>query len=63
MNFLFLLDVRPDPAPVAGIGGLILLAFVVLGITAALIVGLMILCLVINMSARHGRSIAQGHDA
>ena len=39
MNFLFLLDVRPDPVPVAGIGGLILLAFVVLMFAAALIVG------------------------
>ena len=38
MNFLFLLDVRPDPVSVAGAGGLILLAFVVLMSAAALIV-------------------------
>ncbi len=43
MNFLFLFDVRPDPVPVAGVGGLILLAFVVLMFSAALIVGFVFL--------------------
>jgi hypothetical protein len=43
MNFLFLLDVRPEPAPVAGVGGLILLAFVVLMFASVLIVGFVVL--------------------
>lgn len=45
MNHLSLLlfDLRPDPVPVAGPGGLILLAFVVLMLTVALIVGLVFL--------------------
>jgi hypothetical protein len=43
MNSLFLLDVRPDPVPVAGVGGLILLAFVVLMFAAALIAGFVFL--------------------
>jgi flagellar basal body-associated protein FliL len=43
MNYLFLLDVRPDPVPVAGVGGLILLVFVVLMFAAAMIVGFVFL--------------------
>jgi hypothetical protein len=43
MNLLFFLDVRPGPAPIAGVGGLILLAVVVLIFTAALIVGFVFL--------------------
>jgi len=39
MNPLFLFDVRPDPVPVAGVGGLILLAVMVLMFAAALIAG------------------------
>ena len=40
---LLLLDVRPDPIPVAGPAGLILLAFATLIITAALVVGFVFL--------------------
>ena len=43
MNRLFLFDVRPGPAPIAGVGGLILLAVLVLIFTAALIVGFVFL--------------------
>ena len=43
MMLLFLLDIRPGPAPIAGVGGLILLAVLVLIFTAALIVGFVIL--------------------
>lgn len=52
MSFLFLLDVRPDPVPVAGVGGLILLAFVVLMFTAALIIGFVFL---LKQLKRNGR--------
>ena len=40
---MFLLDVRPDPVPVAGVAGLVLLAIVVLILAAVLIVGLVFL--------------------
>ena len=40
---LFLLDVRPDPLSVAGIGGLILLAVIVLIFTAGLVTGFVFL--------------------
>ncbi len=45
MRLLFLLDIRPGPAPIAGVGGLILLAVLVLILilTAALIVGFVFL--------------------
>src|SRR5437660_9223458 len=43
MSLLFLLDIRPGPAPIAGVGGLILLAVLVLIFTAALIVGFVFL--------------------
>ena len=43
MSVLFLLDIRPGPAPIAGVGGLILLAVLVLIFTAALIVGFVFL--------------------
>ncbi len=43
MNLLFLLDIRPGPAPIAGVGGLILLAVLVLIFTAALVVGFVFL--------------------
>jgi len=43
MSLLFLLDIRPGPAPVAGVGGLILLAVLVLIFAAALIVGFVFL--------------------
>ena len=43
MSLLFLLDIRPGPAPIAGVGGLILIAVLVLIFTAALIVGFVFL--------------------
>jgi len=43
MSLLFLLDIRPGPAPIAGVGGLILLALLVLVFSAALIVGFVFL--------------------
>jgi len=43
MSLLFLLDIRPGPAPIAGVGGLILLAFLILIFSAALIVGFVFL--------------------
>jgi hypothetical protein len=43
MSLLFLLDIRPGPAPIAGVGGLILLAVLVLIFAAALIVGFVFL--------------------
>ena len=43
MSLLFLLDIRPGPAPIAGVGGLILIAALVLIFTAALIVGFVFL--------------------
>jgi len=43
MNLLFLLDIRPGPAPIAGVGGLILLAVLILIFSAALIVGFVFL--------------------
>ena len=60
MNLL-LLDVRPDPIPVAGPAGLILLALVVLIITVAL-VGFFVVLLkrrkrAGGSSARVGRSV------
>ena len=42
-TLLFLLDIRPGPAPIAGVGGLILLALLVLVFSAALIVGFVFL--------------------
>jgi len=36
---MLLLDVRPDPVPVAGVAGLVLLVVVVLILAASLIVG------------------------
>jgi hypothetical protein len=53
MSFLMLFDVRPDPVPVAGVGGLILLAFIVLMFTAALIVGFAFL---LKRLKRNGRA-------
>ena len=35
MSLLFLLDIRPGPTPIAGVGGLILIAVLVLIFTAA----------------------------
>src|SRR5436853_4161230 len=43
MSLLFLLDIRPGPAPIAGVGGLILLALLVLIFTAAFIAGFVFL--------------------
>ena len=43
MMSLILLDVAPDPVPVAGVGGLVALAVAVLFLGAALIVGFVIL--------------------
>jgi len=43
MSVLFLLDIRPGPAPIAGVGGLILIAVLVLIFTAALVVGFVFL--------------------
>jgi hypothetical protein len=43
MSFPFLFDVSPDPVPVVGVGGLILLALLVLMFTGALIVGFVFL--------------------
>ena len=43
MNLLFLFDIPPEPKPVAGVAGLILLAFVVLMLTTALVVGFVFL--------------------
>src|SRR2546429_6098222 len=43
MSLLFLVDIRPGPAPIAGVGGLILLALLVLIFSAALIVGFVFL--------------------
>jgi len=43
MNYSFFLDVRPDPVPVAGVSGLILLAFVVVMFAAALVFGFVFL--------------------
>ena len=43
MSLLFLLDIRPSPEPIAGVGSLILLAVLVLIFTAALIVGFVFL--------------------
>lgn len=43
MMFLILLDVAPDPVPVAGVGGLVAIAVAVLFLGAALIVGFIIL--------------------
>ena len=43
ISLLFLLDIRPGPAPIAGGGGLILLAVLVLIFTAALIAGFVFL--------------------
>ena len=40
---MWLLDVRPDPVPISGIAGLILLVIVVFIITATLIVGFVFL--------------------
>lgn len=40
---MFLLDVRPDPVPVGGVAGLVLLAIVVLILAATLIVGFVFL--------------------
>jgi hypothetical protein len=54
MSFLSLLDVRPDPVPVAGVGGLILLAFVVLIFTAALIVGFVFVLKRLKRNSRAG---------
>ena len=54
MNPLFLFDVRPDPVPVAGVGGLILLAAVVLTITAALIVGFVFLLKALKRGSSSG---------
>ena len=42
-TLLFLVDIRPGPAPIAGVGGLILLAILILIFTAALIVGFVFL--------------------
>jgi hypothetical protein len=52
MSFLF--DVRPDPVQVTGVGGLILLAVVVLTITAALIVGLVFLLKALKRGSSSG---------
>lgn len=54
MNFLFLFDVRPNPVPVTGVGGLILLAIVVLTITAALIVGFVFLLKALKRGSSNG---------
>ena len=54
MNRLFLFDVRPDPVPVAGVGGLILLAVVVLMFAAALIVGLVFLLKALKRGSSSG---------
>ena len=54
MNFLLLFDVRPDPVPVNGVGGLILLAVVVLTITAALIVGFVFLLKALKQGGSSG---------
>ena len=43
MNLLFFLDIRPGPAPIAGVGSLILLAVLILIFSAALIVGFVFL--------------------
>lgn len=43
MNFLLFLDVPPVPAPVPGVGGLILLAFMVVGLVAILVIGFVFL--------------------
>ncbi len=43
MSFLILLDVAPDPVPVAGVGSLVALAVAVLFLGAALIVGFIVL--------------------
>lgn len=40
---MFLLDVRPDPVPVDGVAGLVVLAIVVLMLAATLIVGFVFL--------------------
>ena len=43
MRFLLLLDVAPDPVPVASAGSLVALAVAVLFLGAALIVGFIVL--------------------
>src|SRR5436853_7540925 len=48
MSVLFLLDIRPGPAPIAGVGGLILLAVLFLIFTAAFIVGFVFLLKQLN---------------
>ena len=48
MSLLFLLDIRPGPEPIAGVGGLILLALLVLIVTAAFIVGFVFLLKQLN---------------
>ncbi len=39
---LILFDIRPDPVPVAGIGGLILLAFLILFLSATVLIAIVV---------------------
>lgn len=40
---MFLFDIKPDPVPVTGVAGLVLLAVVILLLAATLIVGFVLL--------------------
>jgi hypothetical protein len=54
---LLLLDVRPDPVPVGGTAGLILLTIVVVMFSGALIVGLVFLLK--RLARRSGSTVNQ----
>ena len=57
---MFLFDIRPDPVPVAGVAGLVILAIFVLILVAVLIVGFVFLLKVLQRRKSGTAQIAGG---
>jgi hypothetical protein len=58
---MFLFDIRPDPVPVAGVAGLVILAIFVLILAAVLIVGFVFLLKVLQRRKGGAAQIAGGN--
>jgi hypothetical protein len=58
---MFLFDIRPDPVPVAGVAGLVILAIFVLILAAVLIVGFVFLLKVVQRRKGGAAQITGGN--